>query len=64
LGGHRTSEGWFVFVAEDGTARERAVTVTRRSGQSAAVSDGVRPGDAIVVYPPSTLSDGAAIRVR
>ena len=60
----RRSEGWFVFVAEDGTARERAVTVTRRSGQSAAVSDGVRPGDAIVVYPPSTLSDGAAIRVR
>ena len=53
-----------MFVAEDGTARERAVTVTRRSGQSAAVSDGVRPGDAIVVYPPSTLSDGAAIRVR
>jgi HlyD family secretion protein len=60
----RRSEGWFVFVVEDGTASEREVTVARRSGQSAAISHGVGTGDVIVLYPPSTLSDGAAIRVR
>jgi HlyD family secretion protein len=60
----RRGEGWAAFVVADGVARERPVSVSHRSSQMAAVSDGLRPGERVVVYPPSALSDGASVRER
>ena len=60
----RRGDGWAAFIVDRDVARERPVTVARRSGQMAAISDGLRPGERVVLFPPSTLSDGATVRER
>jgi len=60
----RRGEGWAAFVVAAGVARERPVSVSHRSSQMASVSDGLRPGERVVLYPPSALSHGASVRER
>jgi HlyD family secretion protein len=60
----RRNEGWAAFVAHDGVARETAVHLLRRSGRLAAVGSGLQVGQRVVLFPPSTLTDGAAITER
>lgn len=61
----REGEGWAVFVAEGGErAARRAVKVAMRNSLEAAVEEGVKPGDRVIVYPPDSLRDGSRIEVR
>ena len=60
----RRGEGWAAFIVDEGVARERPVVVTHRSGQVAAISGGLRPGERVVLYPPSALSVGTSVRER
>jgi HlyD family secretion protein len=60
----RRGDGWAAFVIDGGVAREQRVTVPRRTGQMAAISDGLRSGDQVVLFPPSTLWEGSAVRPR
>ncbi len=60
----RRGDGWATFVVGDGIARERPVVVAHRSGKLAAIASGLQPGDQIVLFPPSILSDGAKVRLR
>jgi HlyD family secretion protein len=60
----RRGDVWQVFVLEGSRARLRTVKVFRRSGRLAAVAEGLRPGEAVIVYPPQTLKDGSAVRTR
>ncbi|WP_457089863.1 efflux RND transporter periplasmic adaptor subunit [Microvirga sp. P5_D2] len=60
----RRGDGWAAFVVADGVAQARMVMVAHRSGQMAAISDGLRPGERVVLYPPTALSDGASVRER
>ena len=60
----RRGDGWAAFVVADGVAQARMVMVAHRSGQVAAISDGLRPGERVVLYPPTALSDGASVRER
>ncbi len=54
-----------VYVADGELARERAVTTgTATVGNARQVLDGVRAGERVVLDPPETLADGAAIRER
>jgi HlyD family secretion protein len=53
---------WNVFLAENGRALERPVTLIRRSGATAAVGSGVKPGAILIVYPNDRVTPG--IRVR
>jgi RND family efflux transporter MFP subunit len=50
-----------VFVARDGRAERRAVTVTAKNENEVIISAGVSAGERIVIGPPETLNDGAAI---
>lgn len=61
----RRGDGWAVFVrdAEAGTARERAVAVSRRGARQAIVDDGLTPGETVVLFPPTGLRDGARTRL-
>jgi HlyD family secretion protein len=59
----RRGDAWQVFVVDRGRARLRQVTIARRSGRLAAISDGLRPGELVVVYPPAALKDGRAVRL-
>jgi HlyD family secretion protein len=58
----RRDGGWAVFVVRDGVAHERRVEVAHRSARVAAVGAGLAPGDQVVVFPPSSLTDGATVK--
>jgi HlyD family secretion protein len=60
----RRGDVWQAFVVEGGRARSRTVKVSRRSGRLAAVAEGLRPGETVIVYPPQALKDGSAVRMR
>lgn len=60
----RRGDGWSAFVVENGVARETPVKPVRRSGGFAAIESGLRPGQQVVLFPPSALADGAAIAPR
>ncbi|HKX38982.1 MAG TPA: HlyD family efflux transporter periplasmic adaptor subunit, partial [Burkholderiales bacterium] len=57
----REGERWMVFVAEGGEARRREVKLERRNSLEAMVSEGVQPGERVVVYPSDALRDGSRI---
>lgn len=59
----RKGEQWKVFVVENGRAKERVVTIARRSGLNAMVEKGLQPGEKVVVYPGDTLKDGAKVNL-
>lgn len=57
----RRGSGWAAFVVRDGVAHERQVEVTRRAARSAMVSGGLAAGETVVLFPPSSLRDGARV---
>jgi HlyD family secretion protein len=57
----RRGEGWAVFVVEDGTARERPVTLGQRGARMAEVLDGLAEGETIITHPGDAVSDGVAV---
>lgn len=56
--------GMAVFVVDGARARLAPVRVRARNGQHAWIEEGLAPGDAVIVYPPATVSDGSRIKVR
>ncbi|MFM7084113.1 MAG: efflux RND transporter periplasmic adaptor subunit [Hyphomicrobium sp.] len=59
----RRAEEWCVFKIENSIAKMQEVQIGSRSGMSAVVSSGLSPGDIVVLYPPSELSDGQRVRL-
>jgi HlyD family secretion protein len=59
----RRGESWNVFVVEDERARVREVSLIRRSGRIAAVSEGLRATDRVIVYPSDRVSAGTRIEM-
>ncbi len=53
-----------VFVHDNGRARLRPVVLGGRNGSMAWVRDGLEAGAKVIVYPPSTVSDGARVKER
>ncbi len=52
-----------VFVYADGRVARRSVTVGRTVGADREVTQGLRTGERVVVSPPPSLQDGAAVRI-
>ena len=53
-----------VFVVAEGHARARAVTVSAQDvGTMKLVSEGVKPGERVVLAPPAELRDGAGVTI-
>lgn len=55
---------WGVFVLENGHVKQRSLHIHARSNTHAWVSDGLKPGDNVVVYPPGHLRDGSRVKLR
>jgi RND family efflux transporter MFP subunit len=53
-----------VFVAQNGRAERRAVTVSDTQGDDSVLSAGVSAGEIIVVNPPPTLKDGTPVKEK
>jgi len=60
----RDGAGWRVFVVDGGKARARAVTVKDRNADQAWIQDGLKPGEAVLLYPGSMIEDGQAVKQR
>jgi HlyD family secretion protein len=51
-----------LFIVEDGRARQHQVEVMARNGSEAWVKTEPPPGTPVIVYPPSSLKDGARVK--
>ncbi|PZO14371.1 MAG: efflux transporter periplasmic adaptor subunit [Burkholderiales bacterium] len=60
----RDGEAWRVFVVDGKRAVARAVTLRERNADVAWVSEGVREGEQVLLYPGSTITDGQAVKIR
>lgn len=60
----RRGDAWNVFVVAQGRAYLRKLEVARLSARVAAIAQGIRPGETVIVYPPATLADGSRIRLQ
>jgi HlyD family secretion protein len=60
----RRGDQWSVFVIEDGMARLRQVQLGQRNDVEAEITDGLTPGQILVLHPPDTLTDGARVTIR
>jgi len=58
------AQGVYVFVVQDGMARQHKITEIRDLGTEMEVSQGVKPGDLVVINPPVDLEDGAKVKIR
>jgi RND family efflux transporter MFP subunit len=57
-------DGLHVLVVENSIARSRKITEIRDLGTDVEVSEGVKPGDQVVLTPPVDLEDGSKVQVR
>lgn len=60
----RYNNGWALFVVEDGRARRREVNVGQRTGLTAQILSGVKPGESIINHPSDDVEDGGTIKLR
>jgi hypothetical protein len=51
-------DGMQVAVVENGIVHLRKITITTDYGTEVEVSEGVKPGDQVIVEPPVNLADG------
>ena len=60
----RDGQTWAVFLVEDGIAKRRGVDIVHNNGIQAQVVNGLEPGDRVILYPASGLSDGMRVVQR
>ncbi|MFN7003184.1 MAG: efflux RND transporter periplasmic adaptor subunit [Roseinatronobacter sp.] len=60
----RQNAGWAVFVYDGGKAGLREVEIGRTASDQAEVLSGLTESDQVVLYPPSSLTDGVSITQR
>lgn len=52
------------WVVRDGKVERRAVTVANADGGEVSISAGLVQGESVILNPPATLTDGAAVSVQ
>lgn len=60
----RSGQDWAVFVAENGRARKRLLTIGQRNGLAAQVISGLKEKEKVIAYPDDTISEGTKITPR
>lgn len=60
----RSGGGWALFRAEGGRAVLTPITVGQQAEGMAEVTGGLDAGATVILYPASTLADGAAVAAR
>jgi HlyD family secretion protein len=57
----RSGGGWAAFLLAGGRARLVSVSIGRRNPDEVEVTEGLRPGDHVIAYPPDGLDDGERV---
>ena len=60
----RQGSGWRVVVVDGGRARLREVSVQDRNADAAWVSQGLREGERVVLYPSTALKENQRVAER
>jgi HlyD family secretion protein len=60
----RHGDGWAVFRAVDGRARVAPVALGHRNGTAAEVTEGLAPGDRVILHPADAVTDGMPVEER
>ena len=55
---------WAVFVTDDQTARTRKVKRGHSNGIETEITQGLTPGDQVILHPSDKVADGVTIRAR
>ena len=53
-----------MFAVVDGVARRRRVVLSQRAETSAAVQQGLEPGDTMILFPTDAIAEGVRVRPR
>ncbi|HET9066851.1 MAG TPA: HlyD family efflux transporter periplasmic adaptor subunit [Gemmatimonadales bacterium] len=56
--------GWELFVMSEGKARLRSVGIGHRSDAMAEITEGIKAGEVVILYPSDELSDGTRVKAR
>jgi HlyD family secretion protein len=59
----RQGEDWATFVVTNGVARSRLVKVGRSSGTETQITEGLRTGEEVILYPGNRVKDSQRVRV-
>jgi HlyD family secretion protein len=60
----RRGGDWMTFVVDGNTARLAKVEIAHNNGSAAEVRSGLKQGQAVILHPPDTISDGAKVSRR
>ncbi len=60
---HESETGHYVLLEEQGTAKLRVVSTGTRQGHLIHITDGLKPGDRVIIFGGSTLNDGDKVTV-
>ena len=60
----RRGDGWAVFVVEGGIARVQSAHLGQRNETEGQILGGLAAGQAVVLHPPDTLTDGMRVTIR
>jgi HlyD family secretion protein len=60
----RRGEEWAAFAMDGGRARLRTLTLGQRNGLEAEVRAGLAAGDAVILHPSDSLTEGSRVRSR
>ena len=60
----QVSDETFVFLESDGVARLRRVTTGFRQGNDLHITDGLAPGDRVIVFGGTNLNDGDRVTIQ
>lgn len=60
----RRGNDWMTFFVDGNKAVVKTVTIGRNSGVAAEVRSGVAEGDKVILHPPDTIKEGAAVVAR
>lgn len=58
----RAGERWALYVVQGGRASRRDVRVGHVGGGLAEITDGLRAGETVIVFPPDAIRDGARVK--
>ncbi|MEJ2620104.1 MAG: HlyD family efflux transporter periplasmic adaptor subunit [Candidatus Thiodiazotropha sp.] len=60
----RDGKHWSVFIEEQGLAKQRRVRIGYRTGFEAQVTEGLKPGERIIVHPSDKINTDVRIEAR
>jgi HlyD family secretion protein len=60
----RAGSDWNVYVIRNGRAQRQRIDLIRRAGRVAAIKPGLRPGDAVIIYPNDRITPDVRVIPR